>query len=853
VSERVASEGSRVALPFRDVQPTGSLTTESGSNRYSRMGTDLGVAQRRDGRWRLPSVACTLHRRVAACPWHGLFGVIHRRLAIAVAHLLLVPPLPLRACACRVPLFMLVRLQAPSLPLLATSPSSTHMDATGAQTVSPSTGTSSPGDAPVVADVERPAPVTTRAPPTSLAFSSAAAAAISIAPSPVFGAAATHSGGDAPSDSSRPAPVAAAALSAADVDDSEIEVVTRPAAAVAQHASQQDDDFEIEVHTRADKETYVSSEEQTCSVPTSSGEDVPPCALCPARKHGSGRFLPSEILGPFRSATGRSDVYVHHACAMWAPEVFWDGKARSLRNVYKAFIRGRRLTCSGCSARGATIGCCIESCTEVYHYLCLASAGCVVRMSKYMAFCKSHQRLASEMPGEPLVAAGLMGVFMARNAVRYPPSSDDDTSINDSVDSWDTPHSRYTRLRRHDTEMIFSRAWQVGTIVPEQAKTLVSLKEGRVVRSGEALSTRIGLRVVTRSVANFVISRHKAAGQAAAAVPHLATTRRSARLFLLRNFRHAPKIPPGNIRMVVPMVSSRVRRHRAPESSRQPYKDTTSGVAAAGVRQRVAPPCFWDKLRQRADKRRKVVRFAPEAAGDSAVTPVTRQPPVDAKSIPAEIGEMSPGEAAPAALTTANPPASSRVHAMGEVTVSPRGRAATDGTVTATGSAPHNKTAPATAAAAAAKLRLAVAQSASIIAQTLPVTAAAISSCASKRKGQAPATRPSRSPAAEAAAAAAAARMEARMSDAAAPSNSASTPAPASGTSAVSVLWSASAAAGSRPQSASLGNNGKPPGARMKRASYNVTQPKIEPVDEVEGAAAGPGAGVVIVISSDSD
>ena len=121
---------------------------------------------------------------------------------------------------------------------------------------------------------------------------------------------------------------------------------------------------------------------------TGQGCQRPRCVLCPAPKVGSGRFLPSDILGPFTSSSGRSDVHVHEVCATWAPEVYWQRKTKQLANLYKAFIRGRRLSCCACGERGATVGCCIESCMEVYRYVCLATAGCSVRMSTYMAFCQ---------------------------------------------------------------------------------------------------------------------------------------------------------------------------------------------------------------------------------------------------------------------------------------------------------------------------------------------------------------------------------------------------------------------------------------------------------------------------------
>jgi len=368
---------------------------------------------------------------------------------------------------------------------------------------------------------------------------------------------------------------------------------------------------------------------------SSDGEQTIKCSLCPVPKPGSGRFLPSHTIAPFDSTTGLSQVYVHHACAMWAPEVYWDRKAMELKSFYRSFLRGRRQSCSACNERGATVACCIESCTEAFHFLCLASAQCTVRVSARMDFCPSHHKLAAAMPGEPLVAAGLIGLIMARQVVRFPPDSDDDSSISDSVDLCDTPHASHTRLRRYETERICSRLWLVGPVVPEPADVLVSLRQGRLMKGGEQMAVRIGLRLVTKSVADFVIARHARAEEAEADVdPNVPASRCSrAPLFILRNVRHSPIFPAGSIRQDFPMLpSSRDWSPRAQSKIRGAASGARTPAMGEAVRERKRAnvDSLWDRLGQQNSKRQKMLA---NAADGTMVNGVGSLPKVSGNAV----------------------------------------------------------------------------------------------------------------------------------------------------------------------------------------------------------------------------
>ncbi|XP_061449175.1 histone-lysine N-methyltransferase 2A isoform X1 [Rhineura floridana] len=113
-------------------------------------------------------------------------------------------------------------------------------------------------------------------------------------------------------------------------------------------------------------------------------EDNRQCALC--LKYGddggndAGRLL---YIG--------QNEWTHVNCALWSAEVFEDDDG-SLKNVHVAVIRGKQLRCEFCLKSGATVGCCLTSCTSNYHFMCSRAKNCVFLEDKKV-YCQRHRDL----------------------------------------------------------------------------------------------------------------------------------------------------------------------------------------------------------------------------------------------------------------------------------------------------------------------------------------------------------------------------------------------------------------------------------------------------------------------------
>ncbi|CAN2387877.1 histone H3-K4 dimethylation [Pristimantis euphronides] len=113
-------------------------------------------------------------------------------------------------------------------------------------------------------------------------------------------------------------------------------------------------------------------------------EDNRQCALC--LKYGDGNA----------NDAGRllyigQDEWTHINCALWSAEVFEDDDG-SLKNVHMAVIRGKQLRCEHCQKLGATVGCCLTSCTSNYHFMCSRIKNCVFLEDKKV-YCQKHRDL----------------------------------------------------------------------------------------------------------------------------------------------------------------------------------------------------------------------------------------------------------------------------------------------------------------------------------------------------------------------------------------------------------------------------------------------------------------------------
>ncbi|KAM9359312.1 histone-lysine N-methyltransferase 2A [Symphorus nematophorus] len=83
--------------------------------------------------------------------------------------------------------------------------------------------------------------------------------------------------------------------------------------------------------------------------------------------------------------------WTHVNCALWSAEVFEDDDG-ALKNVHMAVLRGKQLRCEKCQKPGATVGCCLTSCTSNYHFMCARQCHCVFLEDKKV-YCPKHRDL----------------------------------------------------------------------------------------------------------------------------------------------------------------------------------------------------------------------------------------------------------------------------------------------------------------------------------------------------------------------------------------------------------------------------------------------------------------------------
>lgn len=91
-------------------------------------------------------------------------------------------------------------------------------------------------------------------------------------------------------------------------------------------------------------------------------------------------------------------AWAHETCARWCPEVreIVDPKGKAgepstMEGLAEAVRRGRRIKCTECGQRGATLGCHAKNCRKSYHLPCACVAGCLleVRATATMPLLKS--------------------------------------------------------------------------------------------------------------------------------------------------------------------------------------------------------------------------------------------------------------------------------------------------------------------------------------------------------------------------------------------------------------------------------------------------------------------------------
>ena len=233
----------------------------------------------------------------------------------------------------------------------------------------------------------------------------------------------------------------------------------------------------------------------------------PVCDFCPLVNR-TGGTLPSPMLGPFNKGKMLKSVYVHEVCAMWVPEAYHDPETDELRNVISAYQRSRRLNCSVCGDKGASVGCYVPECTRVYHYCCLYASPppsldhpendgpCFRHDDYYAAFCPAHSaRATDDVFMQRMTADAAQSRFLMERAAAVQHAFD-----GHPEQGTDCPNYVITGLRRNETETIFCRVWGVASEAAESAWVSVATRpHRRALRRGERLAPRQYCRRIPRS------------------------------------------------------------------------------------------------------------------------------------------------------------------------------------------------------------------------------------------------------------------------------------------------------------------------------------------------------------------
>jgi len=278
------------------------------------------------------------------------------------------------------------------------------------------------------------------------------------------------------------------------------------------------------------------------------------CAFCP-KVNRTGDTLPSPVLCPLTKGFMRQKVFLHHVCAMWAPEVDHDPETDRLCHVISAYQRSRGLKCSVCGDNDASVGCYVTECARAYHFCCLygspppcaahpKNVGLCVRHDAYYApFCPEHASRANDDEYmRRMKADAEETTFLAERAAAV------HAALNGHPEQGkDCPNYHITGLRRNETETIFSRVWGIASEAAEAFWVTVATRPQRpVLQRGERLSSRHSPRRVPRSALADALRAPLAtdgepAGAATATVAASGdsngTRTRRAAVFLLRNLR----------------------------------------------------------------------------------------------------------------------------------------------------------------------------------------------------------------------------------------------------------------------------------------------------------------------------
>ena len=133
------------------------------------------------------------------------------------------------------------------------------------------------------------------------------------------------------------------------------------------------------------------------------------CALCHTAgdRKDQGRLLPCG-----------EDTWVHTNCAVWSAETYEDDEGR-LHEVYRALSRGKKVICGHCGESGATVGCCISSCTASFHFKCAVRSRCRMLINKQV-YCTKHKKNAKHTSAVMQTSRAQRNFAVARKVVIPP-------------------------------------------------------------------------------------------------------------------------------------------------------------------------------------------------------------------------------------------------------------------------------------------------------------------------------------------------------------------------------------------------------------------------------------------------
>ncbi|KAG5832179.1 hypothetical protein ANANG_G00288350 [Anguilla anguilla] len=83
--------------------------------------------------------------------------------------------------------------------------------------------------------------------------------------------------------------------------------------------------------------------------------------------------------------------WAHEACAIWTRRVVLiAGKLYGLTEAARA---AAQMCCSACQSVGASISCCREGCSQIFHFVCAKDMGCLFQEDNFSVKCVEHKDL----------------------------------------------------------------------------------------------------------------------------------------------------------------------------------------------------------------------------------------------------------------------------------------------------------------------------------------------------------------------------------------------------------------------------------------------------------------------------